>query len=62
MKKLYRSKTNKMLAGVLGGVAEHFGVDSTIIRLGYVVLAIFTGFVPLVILYFLAAIIIPVQE
>ena len=62
MKKLYRSKINKMLGGVLGGVAEYFEVDSTVIRLGYVVLAIFTGVVPLVILYFLAAIIVPIQK
>ena len=32
MKKLYRSKSNRMLAGVCGGVAEYLNVDPTVIR------------------------------
>ena len=32
-KKLYRSRENKMLAGVCAGIAEYFGVDPTLIRL-----------------------------
>ena len=32
-KKLYRSNTDKKLAGVCGGLAEYFGIDSTIVRL-----------------------------
>lgn len=32
-KKLYKSRTDKMLFGVCGGVAEYFGVDPTIVRL-----------------------------
>lgn len=57
-KKLYRSN-NRMLAGVCGGVAEYFGVDATLIRLAYVILSVFTVAFPGIIVYILAAIIIP---
>jgi len=62
MKKLYRSKNDKMLAGVCGGLGEYFAVDSTLIRLGYAVLTILSGIIPCLLLYIMAAIIIPVGE
>ena len=34
-KRLYRSNTNKMVAGVCGGIAEYFRVDPTLVRLGW---------------------------
>lgn len=55
-KKLYRSRTNKMLGGVCAGVAEYFNVDPTLIRLLWVLFA-FTGAGILV--YIIAWIIIP---
>ena len=36
VKKLYRSRNERMIAGVCGGIAEHFGVDPTWIRLLFV--------------------------
>ena len=36
MKSLYKSRTNKMVSGVCGGIGEYFGVDPTIIRLLWV--------------------------
>ncbi len=55
-KKLYRSVTNKMLFGVCGGLGEYFNVDPTIVRLLWAILASTgTG----IIVYFIAAIIIP---
>ena len=36
MKSLYKSRTNKMVSGVCGGIGEYFGVDPTIIRLRWV--------------------------
>jgi phage shock protein C len=42
-RKLYRSKTNRQLAGVCGGLAEHFGIDATLIRVLFVVLAVLGG-------------------
>lgn len=41
-KKLYRSSTDKKISGVCGGIAEYFGIDSTIIRIIYAVLSLFT--------------------
>ena len=35
-KKLYKSNENKMIEGVCGGIAEFFGIDATLVRLGWV--------------------------
>ena len=58
-KKLYRSRTNRMIGGVLGGFAEYLGIDATVLRVIYAFLALFTGFVWGVLLYILAMIIVP---
>lgn len=42
-KKLYKSSTDKKLAGVCGGIAEYFGIDSTLVRLGWVVFCALGG-------------------
>lgn len=42
-KRLYRSRTDSRIGGVCGGIAEYFAVDSTAIRLLWVVLSIFPG-------------------
>ena len=41
--KLYKSNSNKMIAGVCGGIAEYFNVDPTLVRLAWVVFALFAG-------------------
>ena len=41
--RLARSETDKQIAGVCGGIAEYFGLDSTIVRLAAVILAIYPG-------------------
>jgi phage shock protein C len=41
--KLYKSNSNKMIAGVCGGIAEYFNVDPTLVRLGWVIFALFAG-------------------
>ncbi len=55
-KKLYRSKKDRVFAGVCGGIGEYLGVDPTVIRLLAVILG-FTGSV--VLAYIVAAILIP---
>ncbi len=55
-KKLYRSKTNRLLCGVCGGLGEYLNIDPTILRLGLALLC-FTG--AGIIAYIVAAIIIP---
>ncbi|HEY4725167.1 MAG TPA: PspC domain-containing protein [Actinomycetota bacterium] len=42
-RKLYRSKTNRQVAGVCGGLAEYFNLDVTLIRVLFVLLAVLGG-------------------
>jgi phage shock protein C len=42
-RKLYRSQTNRVLAGVCGGLADYFGVDTTIVRVLFIALAFIGG-------------------
>jgi len=58
MKKLYRSTTNRFIAGVFGGLGEYFNIDPTILRLIFIVLLI-PSFMTFAIIYLLAAVIIP---
>lgn len=58
-KKLYRSMTDKKLCGVCGGLAEYFGIDSTIVRLILVLAVLFAGVG--VLAYIIAALVMPVK-
>ncbi|MFR0609386.1 PspC domain-containing protein [Limosilactobacillus mucosae] len=58
MKKLTKSN-DRIVAGVCGGIADYFGFDSTIVRLVIAALALFTAIVPSIVLYVIAAMIIP---
>jgi phage shock protein C len=58
MKKLYLSDTDKKISGVCGGIAEYFDIDSTLIRLAWIVLTFIPPF-PGIIGYILASFIIP---
>jgi phage shock protein C len=60
-KKLYRSNTDKMLTGVCGGIAEYLVMDSTVLRLIWALIVCFTGFIPGVLVYIVAAIIMPLK-
>ena len=42
-KKLYRSRSDRWLAGVCGGIAEYFDIDSTVIRVIFVLGAFILG-------------------
>lgn len=56
-KRLYKSTENKMLDGVCGGITEYFGIDPTLVRLGWVLFCALGG--SGIIAYIIAAIIIP---
>lgn len=58
-KRLYRSTSNCMLAGVCGGIAEYFNIDPTLVRLGWVLFSALGG--SGVLAYIVAAVIIPKQ-
>ncbi|MBS3132121.1 PspC domain-containing protein [Candidatus Woesearchaeota archaeon] len=57
-KKLYRSKGNRMIAGVCGGIGEYFDVDPTVVRLIWAIGSI-ASMGAGVLAYFIAWIIIP---
>ena len=56
-KKLYKSRDNKMIDGVCGGLGEYFGIDPTIVRLAWVLFSILGG--SGVLAYLICLIIIP---
>lgn len=56
-RRLVKSRTNKKLAGVCGGLGEYFGIDPTLIRIGFVIATIFGGGFPAIPLYIVLAII-----
>jgi phage shock protein C len=53
-KRLMRSSADSKIAGVCGGLAEYMDADSTIVRVVWVLIVIFTGFVPGVLTYVIA--------
>lgn len=59
MKRLYKSETNKVFAGVMGGLGDYFNIDPVLIRVAYILLDVITGVVPGIIAYFIMAIIVP---
>ena len=59
MKKFYRSTTRKWLAGVFGGLGEVLDIDPNLIRLAALFLGIATGFLPLLVTYVVAWIVVP---
>ena len=58
-KRLYRSNTEKVIGGVLGGLAEYFNIDPTLVRLGYVLLSLFFAGFPGVLGYIIMWIVVP---
>ena len=61
MKKLYRSRTNKVWGGVLGGLGEYTEVDPVVLRLAFAFMVLVTGIFPGVIAYLVALAIVPVH-
>jgi phage shock protein C len=59
MKKLYRSETDRKIAGVCGGIGEFLDIDSTIVRLIAIVVTFATGIIPFLIGYLVAWWIVP---
>lgn len=57
MKKLYKSDVDRKLCSVCGGIAEYLGIDSTIVRLIWVVLVVFFG--TGILAYIISALVIP---
>ncbi|HMA78846.1 MAG TPA: PspC domain-containing protein [Candidatus Paceibacterota bacterium] len=61
-KKLTRDVSNQLVAGVIAGMAKYFGHDVTLWRLAFVLVTIVSGFVPGILFYILAWIIMPPED
>lgn len=59
VKRLYRSRKNKVFAGVCGGIGEYSKVDPVIIRLIWVVVTLLTGIFLGILAYLIAWLVIP---
>ena len=60
-KKLYRSRSNRMLAGVCAAIAKYLNLDVTVVRVVYVLLTIFTAFCGAIV-YFILMLLIPEEK
>lgn len=58
---MLRSKRNRMIAGVCGGIAEHLGWDPTLVRILYVVISIFSAAFPGILVYIILWVLMPEQ-
>jgi phage shock protein C len=58
-KRLYRSRTNKVFAGICGGIGEYFEIDPVVVRGLWLLTVVFTGVVSGIFVYIVAIYIIP---
>ncbi|AKB39255.1 PspC domain-containing protein [Methanosarcina mazei] len=61
-KRLTRSKSDRMVFGVCGGLGKYFGVDPTLIRLGFAFFILLSGIGPGIVIYIIMAIIMPQEN
>lgn len=59
MRKLYKSQDNKVVMGVMGGLADYFDTDATFLRIIAVLFILLTGIFPGVFIYLLAGVLLP---
>lgn len=59
VKRLYRSKDNKIFAGVIGGLGEYLNVDPVLLRVFWIALLIFSAIIPGLLVYLLVLFIMP---
>jgi phage shock protein C len=57
--RLYRSVSDRVLAGVCGGLAQRLEIDPSLVRVTCVIVALVTGIFPILILYVIVAIVVP---
>lgn len=60
-KRLYRSRKNRKISGICGGIAEALNLDATIVRLLLLFALFLTGILPILIAYIVGTLIIPEQ-
>jgi phage shock protein PspC (stress-responsive transcriptional regulator) len=61
-KVLRRSRHDRMLAGVIGGLARYFGLDPTLLRIIFVLVSLFSAAFPGIIVYLILLVLMPLEE
>ncbi|MCY9185532.1 PspC domain-containing protein [Bacillus halotolerans] len=62
MNRLYRSEKNRKMAGVIGGLAEYFNWDASLLRVITVILAVMTSVIPVLLIYLIWIFIVPSER
>ncbi|MEC1288849.1 PspC domain-containing protein [Bacillus mojavensis] len=62
MNRLYRSEKNRKMAGVIGGLAEYFNWDASLLRVITVILAVMTSVIPVLLVYIIWIFIVPSER
>lgn len=62
MNRLYRSEKNRKMAGVIGGLAEYFNWDASLLRVITVILAVMTSVFPVLLIYIIWIFIVPSER
>lgn len=62
MGKLVRSRVDRKLAGVLGGLSNSLGISSSLLRIVFIILLITTGFFPLFLVYMILIFVLPNEQ
>jgi phage shock protein C len=58
-KKLYKSRNNRVIFGVMGGLGEYFDIDPVLCRVVYIVISTFTALAPGILAYIIMALVMP---
>ncbi len=58
-KPLRKSRTNRMIAGVVGGLAEYIGMDPALARVLYVLISVFSAAFPGILVYLILLVVMP---
>lgn len=58
-KRLTKSSSNSIIAGVCGGLAEYYNIDPTVLRIAYVLLSVLSAAFPGVLVYIILMIVMP---
>jgi phage shock protein C len=58
----FKRSSNKLIAGVCGGIAEYFNWDVSLVRVGYVLLSVLSAAFPGIIVYIILWIVMPPPE
>lgn len=61
-KSLRRTRDDRMIAGVVGGLARYFGLDATVLRIVYVLVSLFSAAFPGIIVYLILWVIVPQED